>query len=507
MSTDSYRYLIDEFNNTDKIKTRLRPLWGAENLAVTSQYSGCQRIRKVVANGSIVEERIYLGSYEIYRKFVSSSLTLKRTTVHVIDDTGRIAMLQVRTVGTDPSPATLVRYIYSNHLSTASLELDDTAAIISYEEYHPYGTTSYQAANATINATAKRYRYTGKERDEETGLYYHGARYYCPWLARWCAADPINNEWYNAVNGQPGRNHEWQFVELTASSYEYCYANPVRFTDPIGEQPIGGIGRIIVSYPPGSVPSSRPRPSAPSLTPQASTATELLETTQMQVTQSLNSPNSNIGRMRGAVGAIIKNYKLDSIAPLFEITLMPTEAAHTHFETVDKLASQNRREYVTQSTEISLGDFSFAQNHGLGDLIIGITHEYIHGFQRGVAHSPSKHEEREFFANQFSALPNASIVAREHIIDFHGIAFPEPTARLGALVSANALRFYGTEIDNKGNIAVTDEFREKYRQDAINLANKFYESYNDLPENLKNSVYFTDLKQQTNNIVEKYNLH
>ena len=31
----------------------------------------------------------------------------------------------------------------------------------------------------------KRYRYTGREQDAETGLYYVGARYYCPWLARW----------------------------------------------------------------------------------------------------------------------------------------------------------------------------------------------------------------------------------------------------------------------------------------------------------------------------------
>ena len=38
--------------------------------------------------------------------------------------------------------------------------------------------------------TPKRYRYTGKERDEESGLYYHGARYYAPWLGRWTSCDP-----------------------------------------------------------------------------------------------------------------------------------------------------------------------------------------------------------------------------------------------------------------------------------------------------------------------------
>ena len=71
-----------------------------------------------------------------------------------------------------------------------ALELDADAAIISYEEYHPYGTTAYQARGAIVRATAKRYRYTGMERDEETGLSYHTARYYLPWLGRWVSGRP-----------------------------------------------------------------------------------------------------------------------------------------------------------------------------------------------------------------------------------------------------------------------------------------------------------------------------
>jgi len=143
-------------------------------------------------------------------------LKVERQTVHVSDDTGRIAMLEVRTQGTDPSPAELTRYIYSNHLQSASLELNESAEIISYEEYHPYGTTSYQAMNAAIKAVAKRYRFTGKERDEESGLYYHGARYYIPWLARWSASDPLESK-YAGI-----------------SPYNYGNCNPVIYFDPNG---------------------------------------------------------------------------------------------------------------------------------------------------------------------------------------------------------------------------------------------------------------------------------
>jgi len=165
------------------------------------QYSGGQRIRKWINKGNIKEERIYLGNFEIYRKFGSGSSlnddpALERTTIHISDDTGRIAMLELRNTAYDDdgSGDELIRYIYSNHLQSASLELDGNAAIITYEEYHPYGTTAYQAKSATINAVAKRYRFTGKERDEESGLYYHGARYYIPWLARWCSVDPMESK-------------------------------------------------------------------------------------------------------------------------------------------------------------------------------------------------------------------------------------------------------------------------------------------------------------------------
>ena len=183
-----------------------------------------------------------MGSFEIYRKFDGSTLKVERQTVHISDDTGRIAMFENRTFGDarddNETERELVRYIYSNHLQSASLELNDKANIISYEEYHPYGTTSYQAMNASIKATAKRYRYTGKERDEESGLYYHGARYYIPWLARWLSPDPINNENYNLDKGYGlEKNLERDFLELTASSYEYAYDNPIMYNDPSGEQP------------------------------------------------------------------------------------------------------------------------------------------------------------------------------------------------------------------------------------------------------------------------------
>jgi hypothetical protein len=116
-------------------------------------------------------ERIYLGAFEVYREYDGAgAVTLERLSLSVLDGTKRIALAERRTIGADGSPELLVRYQFGNHLGSATLELDADGRVISYEEYHPYGSTSYQAVDKALRAAAKRYRFTGMERDESTGL-------------------------------------------------------------------------------------------------------------------------------------------------------------------------------------------------------------------------------------------------------------------------------------------------------------------------------------------------
>jgi RHS repeat-associated protein len=179
------------------------------------------RVRKVTErpDGSRAHERIYLGGFEIYREYSRSRVVLERETLHVMDDKRRIALVETKTIDSkeqpDSLPSTLIRYQFTNHLESASLELDHEAAIISYEEYYPYGSTSYEAVRSGIEISPKRYRFTGQERDEETGLYYHGARYYVPWLGRWTEPDPKG------------------LVDST-NLFAYCSGNPVVLRDPGG---------------------------------------------------------------------------------------------------------------------------------------------------------------------------------------------------------------------------------------------------------------------------------
>lgn len=201
----------------DKDELRQVSLGGGGTAYYVYDSSG-QRIRKVIERqGGIKEQRLYLGVIELFQRTDNANKVQEATaTLHLMDSGARLAMVETRTVIAGAAASQqLTRYQYSNHLGSAALELDENATVISYEEYHPYGTTAYQAMNAAIKAAVKRYRYTGMERDEETGLQYHGARYYLPWLARWLSADPIG------VNG--GMN-----------LYRYCSNNPVVRMDVLG---------------------------------------------------------------------------------------------------------------------------------------------------------------------------------------------------------------------------------------------------------------------------------
>ncbi|MFK5937203.1 MAG: SpvB/TcaC N-terminal domain-containing protein [Sulfurimonas sp.] len=163
------------------------------SIAETTYYQydgGGQRIRKITENQanagetpSLKNQRIYIGNYEVYHENNNS----ERITLSLMDEEHRFVMIESQ------EDEKLIRYQLHNHLGSSSLELDDNAKLISYEEYHPFGTTAYQAVSKTIKSTAKRYRYTGMERDEESGFSYHSARYYLPWLGRWLSVDPIED--------------------------------------------------------------------------------------------------------------------------------------------------------------------------------------------------------------------------------------------------------------------------------------------------------------------------
>ncbi|MEK6675309.1 MAG: RHS repeat-associated core domain-containing protein, partial [Planctomycetota bacterium] len=197
-----------------------------------------QRTRKCLKrNGSGIEDRIYLGGYELYRRTVSGAVVEEIESLHLFEGEQRVLLVddvivaapQVGQNGLKVKEQTLFRYQYGNHLGSISLELDENAQVISYEEFHPYGTSAYRLMNSATEAPAKRYRYTGMERDEESGLCYHGARYYAPWLGRWIGCDSVmNTNLFFYANNNPvvlmdlnGRSPKVSFFDSFAALLRY----------------------------------------------------------------------------------------------------------------------------------------------------------------------------------------------------------------------------------------------------------------------------------------------
>jgi RHS repeat-associated protein len=181
-----------------------------------------QRVRKVTErrSGTRKSECIYIGGFEVFREYDrdGDSIALERETLHVMDDKQLIALVETLTRERSNSLPVLdpaQRYQLANHLGSATLELDEVARLISYEEYAPYGSTVYQAGCHAAEVRRKRYRYTGKERDQENGFTYHGARYCAPWLGRWTSCDPAG-----LVDG--------------SNLYRYAQNNPIALQDRTG---------------------------------------------------------------------------------------------------------------------------------------------------------------------------------------------------------------------------------------------------------------------------------
>jgi len=128
--------------------------------------------------------------------------------LHLNDGDTRIASVRTGKVHPrDAGPA--IRYELRDHSSSVTMIVDGTGGWLNREEYSPYGETTFGGF------ARKRYRFSGKERDEESGLAYHGARYYAPGLARWVSPDPL------AARAGP-------------NAYRYVSSSPVSRHDPTG---------------------------------------------------------------------------------------------------------------------------------------------------------------------------------------------------------------------------------------------------------------------------------
>ena len=132
-------------------------------------------------------------------------------------------------------------FYHSDHLGSANLISDYKGEEYQRIEYTPYGETWVEKTNNT-NTEFLPYKFTGKEQDEETGLYYYGARYLDPKYSLWISTDPALGEYIpqSPINDEAKKNNQnlpgmgGVFNHINSNLYHYAGNNPVKYTDPDG---------------------------------------------------------------------------------------------------------------------------------------------------------------------------------------------------------------------------------------------------------------------------------
>ena len=105
-------------------------------------------------------------------------------------------------------------YYHPDHLGSSSYITNLDGEVVQHIEYVPFGEVFVEERNNIWNTP---YLFNAKEFDEETGLYYYGARYYDPRVSLWISTDPYEDK-YPFVN-----------------SYCYVLNNPIKLIDPNGK--------------------------------------------------------------------------------------------------------------------------------------------------------------------------------------------------------------------------------------------------------------------------------
>ena len=118
-------------------------------------------------------------------------------------------------------------FYHSDHLGSTSYITDAKANITQFDAYLPYGELLVDEHSSSEEMP---YKFNGKEFDQETGLYYYGARYMDPKISMWLGVDPLAEKYPNVTG--------------------YCYTmdNPIKFIEIDGKDWILSTGNRVYWY-------------------------------------------------------------------------------------------------------------------------------------------------------------------------------------------------------------------------------------------------------------------
>ena len=175
-------------------------------------------------------ETLYFNNFWSWHTDPSNIYSQGQLSKHIyLGDTRIVTKVSQEVDNTIGGEKQRVFYYHTDHLGSASLVTDYRGNEYERLEYTPYGELWVDLGGYT-EGTYIPFKFSAKEMDEETGLYYFGARYLDPKYSMWISADPALGEYLSGSDiGRGGIYNHFNF-----NIYHYANNNPVKYTDPTG---------------------------------------------------------------------------------------------------------------------------------------------------------------------------------------------------------------------------------------------------------------------------------
>jgi RHS repeat-associated protein len=222
----------------DRNGTRRNIIWDEDNRIQSVFDNGHEKTYKYDDQGERVIKRGPQGE----TAYINQWFTVRNREVaskHVWAGTTRIAtglvpgvkaLPRTRGKGTPGGPNAVPQenflyFYHPDHLGSSSYVTDSNGKVYQHLEYFPFGETWVEESSNTQRTP---YLFTGKELDEETGLYYYGARYYDPRTSVWQSPDPMLSAY---LGGKPNGG---VYSSINLNLFRYAAQNPLKYVDPAG---------------------------------------------------------------------------------------------------------------------------------------------------------------------------------------------------------------------------------------------------------------------------------
>jgi RHS repeat-associated protein len=211
------------WDHADRLKAFKNQSEASDHASVEALYvygSDGMRIKKwVCKNGTRSESTVYIDGIFEHHCWKENGHQKQNNHLHIMDNQQRIALVRCGPAyPKDAGPP--IQYQLGNHLGSSNLVIGEDGVWSNREEYTPYGETSFGSF------AKKRYRFIGRRRDEESGLNYHSARYYAPWLCRWMSCDPAG-------------------IKGGINLFAYSHNDPVNYFDVTGKNDMGAYAKCL----------------------------------------------------------------------------------------------------------------------------------------------------------------------------------------------------------------------------------------------------------------------